>query len=73
MFSLIDRMVLPGDPSVLQLNGVTREDSGEYICQVGFSSSLGWVWPNIDFVLVYPGGVWQYIDLVFGDRFDFRL
>jgi len=29
----VHRMVLPGDPSVLQLNGVTREDSGEYICQ----------------------------------------
>ena len=52
-------MVLPGDPSVLQLHGVTREDSGEYICQVGFVSSLG--------------GVWRNIDLVLGDRFDFRL
>ena len=36
--TLINRMALPGDPSVLELQAVTREDSGEYICQVGVRS-----------------------------------
>ena len=61
---LNNRMVLPGDPSVLQLHGVTREDSGEYICQV--LSSCTTCKPHFNKTLIiFFGGH-------FSDSFDFR-
>merc|ERR1719430_63387 len=43
----VHRMVLPGDPSILQLHSVTREDSGEYICQARNSLSSAEVFVHV--------------------------